>query len=268
MRKGLLLGSVGGFQKILDLSYCLNEIKSQFSPWGRQYRFWGILVEYIFIVIGALVVIGLIAIKWIKFVIFKSELMNEFGRQGVSYQDADQIFTKFGNQISMMHHSGMPVEKIVYLTMTAIGNVQSRRQNEEVNNIINQKDLIIVSIASGLIMDQYEYINNDDFDCDKVIADDWTIAYVGGIADSLLQSNGIGTDKRGYLIMGAIFEQVFGVRRGLGVFEKFTLIQASGDENASKVMLAAGNEVFDWVRDENKKPTAWANYLLQLEADG
>ena len=59
-----------------------------------------------------LVVFAVIAFMFVRFSMFKSKLMNAFGRLGVPFQMADTIYTQHSKYINDLHHQGHSAEMI------------------------------------------------------------------------------------------------------------------------------------------------------------
>lgn len=66
----------------------------------------------VFAIIGGVVLLYL-AYLFVKFSNFRSRLMNEFGRRGVPFQVADEVYAKAGDFINSMHANGESVDTIV-----------------------------------------------------------------------------------------------------------------------------------------------------------
>ena len=67
------------------------------------------------IIVLALVACGYLVYLWITFANFRAELMNEFGRRGLSYSAANALFSFWSNEISSMHRNKVSTAQIVDL---------------------------------------------------------------------------------------------------------------------------------------------------------
>jgi len=69
------------------------------------------------IIVLALVACGYLVYLWITFANFRAELMNEFGRRGLSYSAANALFSFWSREISDMRHNKVSTAQIVDLVM-------------------------------------------------------------------------------------------------------------------------------------------------------
>jgi len=69
------------------------------------------------IIVLALVACGYLVYLWITFANFRAELMNEFGRRGLSYSAANALFSFWSREISDMRHNKVLTAQIVDLVM-------------------------------------------------------------------------------------------------------------------------------------------------------
>lgn len=65
-------------------------------------------------------IILFIAFIFVKFSNFKSKLMNEFGKRGMTYSSADTLYALFSSQIHNMHQAGYPISDIVDFVLANI----------------------------------------------------------------------------------------------------------------------------------------------------
>jgi hypothetical protein len=63
-------------------------------------------------ILGGVVVLY-IGYTFVRFSSFKSRLMNEFERRGVSFSTADEVYFRLGDFINSMHANGASTDKIV-----------------------------------------------------------------------------------------------------------------------------------------------------------
>jgi len=214
-----------------------------------------------FIVVAAL---GYIIFLGVKFSNFKSKLMNEFGRQGVPFEIADDIFFRERNEINNLHHSGMPMDQIVdrYLAREGAREASPRSvgtnlaSGDEVqrNTMPNEKSSAIIEFVAQILGVQQMLFMNEEGTLPVNAYDNWSIGYVAGTADAVLQKNGFETDVKGMALMTLIFVEVFGERGGPEFFGKFLRLQEQKDQDVQDGMATGGTDVWRWMSDNNKVP--------------
>ena len=59
-----------------------------------------------------IIVLVVIIYFGVKFVSFKSKLMNELGRRGIDHNAADALYSLWANKINTLHQNGTPVSTI------------------------------------------------------------------------------------------------------------------------------------------------------------
>lgn len=206
-----------------------------------------------------------------KFTNFKSKLMNEFGRHGIPFEVADALFTKERDDINSMYHSGMPVDQIVnrYLKRAdsmhmsvpfADLSVKKQYYTERANENDNKTRKIVDFVSKSLSIQQALFINEDG-NLPKSALDEWSIGYVAGTADAVLQMNEVATDIEGMSIMTYIFIEVFGEENGPQLFGEFMRLQKDRHQNVQKGMMKGGQDIMGWMKDTNQIPTSWMAYV-------
>ncbi|MCV0428587.1 MAG: hypothetical protein K5905_24280, partial [Roseibium sp.] len=68
-------------------------------------------MEWLFAAFG-LLISAYIIFMWIKFTAFKSELMNELGRHGVPYGEAENLYTHLRDQVHKLRGNGLTTAEI------------------------------------------------------------------------------------------------------------------------------------------------------------
>ncbi|MDG2467300.1 MAG: hypothetical protein P8N97_08775 [Alphaproteobacteria bacterium] len=76
----------------------------------------------IFLII-VLIVIAIVGFMFIKFSMFKSRLMNAFGRHGLPYTLADDIYTQYSKRIHKLHAEGFTPEQIATHIIEELDNI-------------------------------------------------------------------------------------------------------------------------------------------------
>jgi hypothetical protein len=95
------------------------------------------MIEIILVVVVIFVIF--IVIQGSKFTNFKSNLMNEFGRHGISFQEADRIYTRNRDRIHVMQNEGMPIPEIVRTIMEDENSGLSDQDIETISAIKDKK---------------------------------------------------------------------------------------------------------------------------------
>ncbi len=65
-------------------------------------------MEAVFVIIGLVAVY--FAYMFVRFAMFKSKLMHEFGKHGVSYIAADLFFANYSGEINGLYNDGVSVQ--------------------------------------------------------------------------------------------------------------------------------------------------------------
>jgi len=167
----------------------------------------------------------------INFTNFKSKLMNEFGRRGIPFEIADNLFTRERDGINSLHRSGMPVDQIVdrYLKQAKSMEVSVPIADTDFDTQINSRrdykrenksNNIVEFVVKTLGVQQALFLNEDGTLPSRAL-DEWSIGYVAGAADAVLEKNDFDVDIEGMAIMACIFSEVFGKEIGPELFKDF-----------------------------------------------
>jgi hypothetical protein len=111
-----------------------------------------------------------------------------------------------------------------------------------------------LSVQKALMSDEYDMLP-------EKAKDKWSLGYIGGYSDALLQRKGIETDATGFAIMTIVFITMFGEEQGPVYFRKFMDLQQEGDSELFSGMKKGGEEVFAWLGDTDKVPMGWSGYV-------
>lgn len=125
----------------------------------------------------------------------------------------------------------------------------------------DDKKRVIAEFVSGLLGIQRAMIADESGDLSGKATDDWSIGYVAGAADAVLQKNDIGPDAEGMVIMTLIYMQVFGTLQGAGFFARFMRLQEEGSSAVQQGMALGGKEMFALMADNTKAPFGWVEYV-------
>lgn len=230
-------------------------------------------MEIVAIIIVA--VLAYVVFLGVKFTNFKSKLMNEFGRRGVPFEIADSIFFQHRDDINNLHHSGMPIDQIV--DRYAISEPPTAELAAGASKITSlpepwiedaapkEKSSAIVEFVAGTLGIQQALFLNEDGTLPSKAVNNWSIGYVAGTTDAVLQKNGLEPDVEGMAIMALIFMEVFGDRNGPELFADFMRKQGQGNPDVQEGMMTGGRDMFTWMSDNDKVPTGWMAYLNSLK---
>lgn len=122
----------------------------------------------------------------------------------------------------------------------------------------------MVKIIAGSLFIQKAIMTSDCEILPVKAKDKWSLGYVGGYTDALLQRNGIGVDATGFAIMTIVFIMMFGEEQGPVYFRKFMDLQREEDLALFDGMKKGGEEVFTWLSDKEKLPMGWSRYVLGI----
>lgn len=115
-----------------------------------------------------------------------------------------------------------------------------------------------VSTAVGI---QQVMIADEGGELPAKAVDEWSIGYVAGASDAVLQRNGFEPDADGMVVMTLVFIQVFGAARGVEFFARFMRLQQGGNAAVQLGMTTGGKEMFAWMADSSKPPFGWVDYV-------
>ncbi len=224
---------------------------------------------------AAIAILAYIIFLGAKFTNFKSKLMNEFGRRGVPFAIADNIFFRERSEINDLFHSGMPIDQIVdrYIArehsneapVTVVSaNLTSKDEKPGKPSRQDKSKAIVKFVSNALGVQQALFLNEDGTLPPKAV-DEWSIGYVAGTADAVLQKNGFEPDVEGMAVMTLIFMEVFGDRSGPELFGDFMRLQDQGNQIVEEGMMTGGRDVYAWMADTNRVPTGWMAYVHGLD---
>jgi len=114
--------------------------------------------------------------------------------------------------------------------------------------------------AAGSLMLQRSLISMSDDPLPDMATDNWSLGYVFGFTDAILQHNGIGMDETGYYIHKTVFMVLFNDAKGIIYFDRVNRLNDDPDRMAGQ--QSGCEECFKWLRQEESEylPYGWANY--------
>lgn len=134
----------------------------------------------------------------------------------------------------------------------------SERAVEDGNPVLKTAEVI-----SGLLLDQKKHIVDEYNILPEKAKDNYSLGYVGGFADAILQRKGVEMDEAGTLIMAIVFINIFGEDQGPLYIRKLIALQDADDREVFNGMQRGGEEVFAWLSNEEKKPLGWLSYTSE-----
>ena len=219
---------------------------------------------------AAIAVLAWIIFLGINFTSFKSQLMNEFGRRGVPFETADEVFFRERVAINRYHQNGIPIDQIVDLYVvkdqprgdTAASKKLSSNPDIERDQAEQEKSYAIVDLVSGTLIGQNILFSNRNGTLPARALDEWSLGYVAGTTDAFLQKNGFGLDRRGIFVMTLVFIEVFGKKKGPELFGYFMQLQKEKNQLVENGMMTGGRDVFDWMANKNELPLKWVSHVF------
>lgn len=204
------------------------------------------------IAVAVLVVIFLV-IQGGKFTNFKSSLMNEFGRNGIPFKEADRLYTQYRNTIHALHNAGMSVPEIVNTVRNEINtspsntklvpNITESKQQSKSMNV----DVIMTineTIAMQLLLSPKKEIDSDD---------EFAVGYLIGYTDAVMQKLNIDNNSpEGFGTLTAVIINFFGEDVGAKLVRDFLNNQINLSSQFKSGMMAGGRDVFAWLGAEKK----------------
>ncbi len=227
-----------------------------------------------FIVLAIVLVACYVVYTGFKFANFKSQLMNEFGRRGVKFHEADAIFTSERDDINNLHHAGMPIDQIVdryavkqpfdegQQTRSSAGKKLVEKPTED--ELLDAKAESVVDFAIKILSLQTALFLNEDGGMPARALDEWSLGYVAGVGDVMLQANGFEADVTGMTIMNRIFIAAFGLQSGAVLFGEFMRLQSQENEALAKGMKSGGQDIVEWMSNSEKRPFGWMRHVSQI----
>lgn len=215
------------------------------------------------IVIGLILAAG-VALLYTKFANFKSKLMNELGRRGLAFDQADMLYTIYRDKVHDMHNNGCSIDIIVDSIIsnrdlrqerasnhsTPLPQSRTQRPTEKEKNVI---ELVVETIAMQLMLSPHQVID---------ATDDFAVGYLIGYADAAMQKAGIDNNSPGgLLVLKSICDHFLGEDFGSAAVGKFVHNQMNLPKSFGDGLMAGGQDVFDWIGTSQKViPSSLAGY--------
>lgn len=203
-----------------------------------------------------------------RFTNFKSRLMNEFGKLGLPFKDADIIYYKNSNTIHELHHDGMPIDQIARKfgapairkdepkpinTITGPSDRQENKKESYLREIASQFIVVQLALSSGLVKSAEDLFFEDGF----------ARGYLFGFADMASQQLFTPSERAG---KGLAF--IFSVYQDLCSDFAPELLKLSLDAQHSEAFTqgrgAGAHEMGEWLK-EKVQPWGLRNHLYQTK---
>lgn len=208
-----------------------------------------------FVILTGLAIAAYVGFTFVKFSMFKSRLMNEFGRHGVRYEEADEVYYRESKTINKLYHAGVSVDEIVdrFLPIASTSRAESVHASAPALQTSKKEKLEgIVKLVVSVLNAQKAIIESTDT-THSAYTDNWTIGYVAGVIDALLQQNDYEPDAADSMAaMTIVFMEFFGKDWGAELFKVF--LEHQTNDNVRLGALTGGQDVFDWTADDSKPP--------------
>lgn len=93
--------------------------------------------------------------------------------------------------------------------------------------------------------------------------DDWSLGYVYGFSDAMMQKFGYGPNDETIRIevMIAVFRLMFGEEQGDKYLPLLVKSKNEGNPHVTEGMKQGGEDVFAWFRDEKNAPLGWSGHV-------
>jgi len=144
------------------------------------------------------------------------------------------------------------------------GSVPELMHEAERTKVDKAVDLAILALSLQKAM-----ISHGDEVLPAKACDDWSLGYVGGVTDAILQRMGIDQDDiGGFSVMTLVFMDVYGKEKGPVYFQKFIDLQKNPDSALHSGQKVGGTELFGFCDDSNESPTSltrWMAYVFEKE---
>jgi hypothetical protein len=92
----------------------------------------------------------------------------------------------------------------------------------------------------------------------KKWTDDFSIGYVWGFIDGMLQKGGINSDAQQLVVIDIVLSEIFGKDLGRTVLRRGLDLQKKRYTKFMGGMMTGGQECFNW--NEDRPPLGWAGY--------
>lgn len=134
-------------------------------------------------------------------------------------------------------------------------------KNKKSDTSNDDKERTIIDGCSSVLGFSYEMLEEHD---DKR-KDNFSLGYVWGFVDCLLQNNGYPPGGKGFAIITIVFVKVFGVKEGKDLISRAFLLQESQDDSMIRGMTCGGNEAVAWMT-KGISPVGWIMYVFDEDA--
>lgn len=113
--------------------------------------------------------------------------------------------------------------------------------------------LVPLMAQKGVLVDSYGLL-------DDSAKSNWSLGYMGGFSDYVLQSKDIPMSGESYAFITIVFITIYGEEEGPLHFRKFMDLQESNDKMLFRGMLVGGKESREYFCSEELEPTGWVDH--------
>jgi hypothetical protein len=112
-----------------------------------------------------------------------------------------------------------------------------------------------VEIARGLLSAQLGFIADETGRIPASATDDFSLGYVTGFLDALMQRAGIEDQAEGITLIAILMTELFGEKAGADLCGRF--LDSQHLPETQRGLMAGGNDSLAWLADPDKPPFGW-----------
>src|SRR3954452_8592117 len=106
------------------------------------------------------------------------------------------------------------------------GLFRKRKQDDADGDPLSKKERAIIEVCSGVLTIQSELIGRKH----GKYNDSFSIRYVWGYADAVLQNNSISLETKGLIMLSLVFMRIFGKNEGQNMLGRAVRLHQSNDK--------------------------------------
>lgn len=208
-----------------------------------------------------------VAFLYVKFANFKSKLMNELGRRGLTFDQADVLYTIHINKVHEMQNNGSSIDAIANMIISNTNSVEESASKKLVvpepsrNQDSHEKEKNVIVMVTETIAMQLMLSPKQSIDAD----DDFAVGYLIGYADAAMQKTGIDNNSAGGMfVLVGVCSHFLGSDLGSATVGKFINNQMSLPKSFRDGLLAGGQDIFNWLGGDRKIiPSSLSKYNFE-----
>jgi hypothetical protein len=129
---------------------------------------------------------------------------------------------------------------------------------------MNEKSAVglpTVEIAERLLSMQLGFIADEFNRLPVTVTDDFSLGYVTGFLDALMQRAGIEDQTESFVLVSILLIKLFGEEAGPGLSGRF--LNSQHLPETQRGLMAGGNDSLAWLADPDKPPFGWYHHCKQ-----